>query len=132
MQKLYLRFKTMIYTAPVRLLYLLCSLAVLAVSSRAQQSAPLPFLSPLFSDNAVLQRDREVPMWGWTAPNANVTVALGAKKFIARADVTGKWVAKISAHPVGGPHTLSVAGAGANESTSLKNVMFGDVWLCSG
>lgn len=31
-----------------------------------------PLLHPLFSENAVLQRDRPVPIWGWTQPQTKV------------------------------------------------------------
>lgn len=115
---------------------LFCALAVLTTSAAEQSSAskesPRPFLSPLFSDNAVLQRDRAVPVWGWTKPGAEVTVVLDASRFSARADATGKWLLQLPAQPAGGPHALSVGGVGPDERVALTNILFGDVWLCSG
>ena len=34
-------------------------------------------LAALFGDNAVLQRDRAVPVWGWCAPFRRVRATLG-------------------------------------------------------
>jgi sialate O-acetylesterase len=96
-----------------------------------------PFLHPLFSDNAVLQRDRKIPVWGWTRPGTTVTVKLSEQSVATRADEAGKWTAQIGPFPAGGPHTLTVTalatpGAAAHESQTCRNLLFGDVWLCSG
>jgi len=88
-------------------------------------------LHPLFSDNAVLQRDRAVPIWGWTQPQAKVTVRLdneAAQTAMAGAD--GRWTVSLRAHAAGGPHSMTVSANGQTESR--KNLLFGDVWLCSG
>ena len=45
----------------------------LGTADAATTTAKLPFLHPLFADHMVLQRDREVPVWGWTKPGAKVT-----------------------------------------------------------
>lgn len=115
---------------------LFCALAVLTTSAEAQSSAsqesPRPFLSPLFSENAVLQRDRAVPVWGWTKPGATVTVVLDGRSFSARGDAAGKWLLQLPAQLAGGPHTLRVSGVGPTERVALTNILFGDVWLCSG
>src|SRR5204863_9140570 len=42
----------------------------------------------------------------------------------------GKWLAKIGPFSAGGPHTLTIASA--TRKVTLANVLFGDVWLCSG
>ena len=34
-------------------------------------------LATLFGDNAVLQREMSVPVWGWTKPLVRVQVRLG-------------------------------------------------------
>ena len=91
-----------------------------------------PFLHALFSDNAVLQRDRAVPVWGWTKPGASVTVKLDERATTARADASGKWMARIGPYGAGGPHTLTVTAEGAGENVTRQNILFGDVWLCSG
>lgn len=90
----------------------------------------MPLLHPIFSDNAVLQRDRKIPVWGWGTPNSAVTLKLDAATFNAICGADGKWQAMIGPYAAGGPHTLTVSGAGATETRT--NILFGDVWLCSG
>jgi sialate O-acetylesterase len=91
-----------------------------------------PFLHSLFTDNAVLQRDRAIPVWGWTTPGQIVTVKLDEKTTSARADNSGRWVAKIGPYPAGGPHTLTVSEGGDAPGITRSNILFGDVWFCSG
>ncbi|PQV64816.1 sialate O-acetylesterase [Abditibacterium utsteinense] len=94
-------------------------------------SAARPLLHPLFSENAVLQRDRALPIWGWTQPGANVVVQFDAQKQTTRAGSDGRWTVSVAPHAAGGSHSLSVTGAGGVSVTS-KNLLFGDVWLCGG
>jgi len=92
---------------------------------------PLPLVHPLFSTNMVLQRDIAVPVWGWSEPGDRLTVSVDGKpagEAVAGAD--GRWTTKIGPFPAGGPHTVSIRGS--RRSAELENVLFGDVWLCSG
>ncbi len=91
-----------------------------------------PLLHPLFSENAVLQRDRPVPIWGWTKPGTKVVVKFDAQTQTAVAAKDGRWTITIAPHTAGGPHSLSVTGAVQGETLTRKNLLFGDVWLCSG
>ena len=108
---------------------LLIATAALWGGSRSTAEPPKPFLHPLFTDNMVLQRDHADPVWGWTTPGAAVTVELHGKTVKAVAGPDGKWVAAVGPLAAGGPYTLSITGP---QSATLKNVMVGDVWLCSG
>ena len=40
------------------------------------------------------------------------------------------WSVLLAARPAGGPYTLTMKASGT--SLTLKDVLFGDVWLCSG
>jgi len=42
-------------------------------------------LAAIFGDNMVLQRQQTIPVWGWTAPNANVTVKFAGQTKSTRA-----------------------------------------------
>ncbi len=102
---------------------------LLGVSEAAAPAAPLPFLHPLFADHMVLQRDREVPVWGWTRPDARVRVTMLGRTATGRAGRDGRWEVTIGPFPAGGPTTLTVAGP---QSVTLSDVLIGDVWICSG
>lgn len=102
--------------------------AGLAVSSAASAA---PTLDPLFSDHAVIQRDRPIHVRGRAVPGEPVSVRLGDRRASATADASGHWTANLPAMAAGGPYTLTVRGHGG-ASVSAGDVMIGDVWLCSG
>ncbi len=87
-------------------------------------------LPAVFTDNGVLQRDMRVPVWGWAEQGEQVTVKIGEQSKTATPDAkTGKWTVKLDPLPAGGPHTLTVSG---KNTITLKNVLVGEVWICSG
>src|ERR1051325_9227702 len=53
-------------------------------------------LAAIFGDNMVLQQQQPVPVWGWTAPNARVTVKFASQTKSARAGADGKWLVKLA------------------------------------
>jgi sialate O-acetylesterase len=84
-------------------------------------------LAALFSDHMVLQRDAEVPVWGWTAPGEAVTIEFAGQKKTVKADATGKWTARLEPLPACAQPRELKAG-----DIVLNDVLVGDVWLCSG
>ncbi|HVJ80071.1 MAG TPA: sialate O-acetylesterase [Planctomycetia bacterium] len=84
--------------------------------------------NPLFSDHMVLQRDAKVAVWGTAADGEKVTVSLGqsAADTIAK---DGRWKVEIGPFPAGGPHVLAIKG---NNEVAIKDVLIGEVWICSG
>ena len=98
---------------------------LLAVSARAEVK-----VSNLFSDNMVLQREKPAPVWGTADPGEKVTVQIGKSKATATADAQGKWMAKLPATKANStPRDLTISGKNA---LTIKNVLVGDVWICSG
>jgi sialate O-acetylesterase len=89
-----------------------------------------PFVSPLFGDDMVLQRDKADTIWGWSEqPGDKVTVQIGDSTASAVAQPDRRWEVKIKPPAAGGPYTLKIAG---RETVEIHNVMVGDVWLCGG
>ncbi len=87
-------------------------------------------LPRLFSDRAVLQRDRALPVWGWAEREEKVTVTLGTQTAETVTDQTGRWSVKLAAQPMAKePLTLKVVG---KNSIEVKEVLLGNVWLCGG
>ena len=86
-------------------------------------------MSSIFGDGMVLQRDAPIHVWGWTEPAQNVTVTFAGATKETQADESGKFSAHLSPFPAGGPHELEVR---ADEVRTFKDVLVGEVWLCSG
>lgn len=89
----------------------------------------LPFLSPVFGDHMVLQRQTQNVFWGWTRPGASVTVRIGDVRGAGTADAAGRWEVRLMPPPPGGPYKVVVEGP---ERKELQDVLVGDVWICSG
>ncbi|MFD3408382.1 sialate O-acetylesterase [Aquirufa sp. HETE-83D] len=83
-------------------------------------------LPSLVSNGMVLQRDMPVKIWGWASPGEKVNVSFKGKKLRTLADAQGNWACTLPATPAGGPYEITI-----NEK-SVKDVLFGDVWLCAG
>ena len=77
----------------------------------------------------VLQRDKVNTIWGWSDVGDKVTVQIGDKSASGTAQGDRKWIVKIEPPAPGGPYTVIVKG---RQTVELKNVLVGDVWLCSG
>ena len=89
-------------------------------------------LSPLFTDNAVLQQNCQAPVWGEATPGADIRVEPSWTKRIYRtkAGSDGKWMLRIDT-PKGSfrKHSISISDG---TPVILDNVLIGEVWLASG
>ncbi|MEZ0388408.1 MAG: 9-O-acetylesterase, partial [Verrucomicrobium sp.] len=93
----------------------------------AQAEVKLP---AIFGDHMVLQRDMKIPVWGWAAAGEKVSVKLDQGTPVeTTADPSGKWRVELPAQPAGAPREITVTGT---NTVTLKDVLFGEVWLCSG
>ena len=115
----------MIRRVPLRLSLLILSILFVQPALRAAELK----LPAIFSDNMVLQRDFATPIWGTAAPNTSITVTIAGQSKQATAGADGKWMVKLDPAKEGGPFELTVSGP---SSVTYKNVLFGDVWICSG
>lgn len=86
----------------------------------------------VISDNMVLQRNSTVRIWGTAEAGEKiiVTASWAAEKYSVEADVTGSWIVEIPTSEAAEKQTLKIDGA--SESLRLKNIMIGEVWICSG
>lgn len=84
----------------------------------------------LFSEHAVLQRQKPLPVWGWAVPSEKVTVQLASQTQSTVADASGKWQVTLAAMEAGGPFQLKVTAKSG--SLLVNDILLGDIWLCSG
>jgi sialate O-acetylesterase len=76
-------FRSLVLTAAAGVF--ISSMALSAVDS-----APLPFVSPMFGDNMVLQRGKPNTIWGWAKPGQEIRISI--------ANTTAKTMTKDDGH----------------------------------
>ncbi|NXS39094.1 SIAE acetylesterase, partial [Balaeniceps rex] len=91
-----------------------------------------------YGDHMVLQKEPAgAVVWGYGEPGAAVTVALSGdgglivmKKTAPVKAPSGTWTTVLDPMDRGGPYTLTARQG--SENATLRDIYFGDVWLCSG
>ena len=87
-------------------------------------------VSKLIGDHMVIQRNHKVPVWGWAEEGEKIVVTFQKKIYRATPDASGKWMVHLSPMEAGGPFEMSISGL--ENAISVKDILIGDVWLCSG
>jgi len=109
----------------VSLVLLLSSAAVAAGDQKLEFAAP-------FTDNMILQRQTDVPVWGFDAPGTQVTVEFAGQKRAAVADKHGDWMVKLAPLAVSHKERTFKVANNRGESIVLEGVLVGEVWFSSG
>lgn len=85
----------------------------------------------IFTDHLVLQREMEVPVWGWGSPNSEVRIQFGGQTKTAETDENGRWMVRLDPMSASTePRELRVDSG--DQSVTLTDVLVGEVWLASG
>tara|TARA_B110000259_G_C14033617_1_gene407969 strand:- start:3475 stop:4833 length:1359 start_codon:yes stop_codon:yes gene_type:complete len=89
-------------------------------------------MGPLFSDDMILQRESQVPIWGLASPNEKVTILSSWNNRTAstKADNQGNWIVKIETPLAGGPYEINISSG--DSVLNYSNVLIGEVWIASG
>lgn len=102
----------------------LCALlALLTTNARSVE------LNPLFQDNAVLQCQARVPVWGTARDGEKITVTFAGQEAstVASNGAWKVWLKPMKANAT--PQTLVVHG---DSALQVSNVLVGEVWVASG
>lgn len=103
---------------------LTCALAAVA-AVRADVKLPA-----IFDNDMLLQRGKQIPIYGKATPGQNVTVAFAGQTVTATADAKGDWCATLQPLSMSAkPQTMTITG---KTTITLDNILVGDVWLASG
>jgi sialate O-acetylesterase len=89
-------------------------------------------LPSVISDGMVLQRDSQVKLWGWAPALEELTIFFADKVYQTTASAEGEWQLSITTEAAGGPYDLRIEGENGKESILIKDILLGDVWICSG
>ena len=89
-------------------------------------------LPAIVSSNMVLQRNTNVKLWGWAGANEKLTIKTSWSKspMMVQATVEGNWM--IDAKTTNSKEPQTIAIKSKTSDILLENVLFGEVWLCSG
>ncbi|MEZ6139207.1 MAG: hypothetical protein R3B84_01430 [Zavarzinella sp.] len=85
-----------------------------------------------FRDHAILQREKKVPVWGWSNPGTRVGVNFAGQSKFATAGKDGKW--KLELDPLKAsaiPADMVITEEGGMTLT-LKDILVGEIWHASG
>ena len=110
--------------------YLLSTVLILsifiAISTRANVKLP-----SILNDNMILQQNTDVKLWGWADAGEKITIKTSWLRQVVYTTTTadGKWIATVKTTSAGGPYTIDIEG---KNKITLKNILLGEVWVCSG
>jgi len=79
----------------------------------------------------VIQRNLQSPIWGTATANEKVTIEIAGKTVTATADPSGNWMTRLPSLQKGDATSMTITGSDGS-SIVLKDVLVGDVWICSG
>lgn len=91
-------------------------------------------LASLFTDHAVLQRDMPIPVWG-KAPGGLIAVKFGEQTKTTTTGKDGHWMVKLDPMPASSEPrelTIELGQAVVIEKIVRKDILVGEVWVCSG
>ncbi len=112
----------------INLIFLFIIFALLLMNF-AQAEVKLP---AIVSSNMVLQRNTTINLWGWADANEKITIEASwlEQVLYVEADDKGNWSVQVKTTSCKKPQTIKLE----SEATKilLENVLFGEVWLCSG
>jgi len=87
-------------------------------------------LPKILAHNMVLQRHKAVPVWGTADKGEKVTVSFAGQTKTTVANNSGKWMVELSPMEASeAPREMTISGT---NTIVLKNILVGEVWLCSG
>ncbi len=118
--------KNSVFYKVVKSVFSVIALFILTVSQNAFSQIRLP---KLVGDGMVLQRETPVNIWGWAAAGEKVTLRFNNLSFHTETLPDGKWQITLPPQKAGGPFEIEIL---ASNKLVLKDILFGDVWLCSG
>ncbi len=85
--------------------------------------------APIFSDHMVLQRNKNIKIWGIAYDGWKVEVSINGTTVTADT-ADRKWTAVLPPMSAGGPYEMTVKSNG--EAITFTDIMIGEVWLAGG
>jgi len=88
-------------------------------------------LSNIFSDHMIIQRDKPITFWGVAKKDTKIELTFNDENFTTVSNAKGEWEINTPALSADGKiRTINVKCD--DDSQVIKDVLMGDIWLCSG
>lgn len=89
-------------------------------------------LASLWTDHAVVQRNKTIVLWGWAEqPRIRIDAFFAEQHITGMSSWDGRFELRFKGLPEGGPYTLKVTSSCGAE-VICQDIMVGEVWLVSG
>ena len=97
-----------------------------------QESIAKIKLPGIIGSNMVLQRNTTVKLWGWATSGEKISIKTSwiAKKIQVTTPENGRW--EIYLNTTLSKEPQSIQFKSKESKIDLENILFGEVWLCSG
>ncbi len=105
---------------------------VLAWCASSLSGAASLTVSEMYSDGAVLQRDKPVRVWGGASPGARIDVAFAGGQASTRASSTGEWLVELASLPASSEPRELLVKSSSGEARKFSDILVGDVWVVGG
>lgn len=108
-------------------LFILAMLRVPAMEAVSSLRLAVPF-----TDGAVIQRGKPVPVWGWAQAGAVVQVVMSTQERTATAGPDGRWQVVFAAIEKADRTPMTLRASSLGVQVEAHDVVVGEVWLCAG
>ncbi len=107
-------------------IFIICFFLVSTRQAHCQTRLPA-----IIGSNMVLQQQELVLLWGWDTPGLEINLSASwlDAPLKGKCNDKGEWRIEVPTPKAGGPYNIAISGS---EEIDLKNVLIGEVWLCSG
>lgn len=87
-------------------------------------------LPAIIDSGMILQRDAQVPIWGWASEGETITVSFAGQTKTATPDESGKWMIELDPLPASSEsRNMKIRG---EDEITLSDILVGEVWLAAG
>ena len=111
--------------------FVITAFVALLIQGVAAEALKLELASPFVND-AILQREMEVPVWGWAEPGRKISVEFAGQTKSGTADQKGKWMIKLDPLLASAGEQDFVVKSATGEIITRTGVLVGEVWFSSG
>lgn len=96
-----------------------------------EDSTSKVYVNNIFDNNMIIQREKDVKIWGEATPGETIKVEFGGQTQSTKADVNGKWYIFLKPMPANKkPQTMYVTGQ--ENQIVFSNILVGDIWVLGG